>query len=45
FFLVRHADDRKVERLNRFAAELVDEMRREVARLEQINDREEITVT
>jgi DNA-binding transcriptional LysR family regulator len=34
FFLVRHADDRKVERLNRFAELLVAGLRDEVARLE-----------
>ena len=36
FYLVRHADDRKVERLNRFADELVDGLKREVARLEAL---------
>lgn len=34
FYLVRHADDRRLERLNRFAAALVEGMRTEVARLE-----------
>ncbi|KAJ54489.1 LysR family transcriptional regulator [Actibacterium mucosum KCTC 23349] len=34
FFLVRHADDRRVERLTRFAGELVEGLRAEVARLE-----------
>ena len=34
FYLVRHADDRKVERLTRFATALVDGLRAEVARLE-----------
>jgi len=34
FYLVRHADDRRLERQNRFAAALVDGMRAEVARLE-----------
>ncbi|SHL72060.1 transcriptional regulator, LysR family [Roseovarius litoreus] len=34
FYLVRHADDRRLERLNRFAAALVEGMRMEVARLE-----------
>ena len=34
FYLVRHADDRRLERLNRFAAALVEGMRAEVARLE-----------
>ncbi|WP_306113892.1 MULTISPECIES: LysR family transcriptional regulator [unclassified Roseovarius] len=36
FYLVRHADDRRLERLNRFAEALVDGMRREVARLEAL---------
>lgn len=36
FYLVRHADDRKVERLSRFAAELAEGLRREVARLESL---------
>ena len=35
FYLIRHADDRKVERLNRVAAELAEGLRAEVARLEQ----------
>ncbi|WP_120502491.1 LysR family transcriptional regulator [Roseovarius sp. EL26] len=34
FYLVRHADDRRLERQNRFASALVDGMRQEVARLE-----------
>lgn len=34
FYLVRHADDRRLERLNRFAAALVEGVRTEVARLE-----------
>jgi len=34
FYLIRHADDRRLERMNRFAAELTDGMRKEVARLE-----------
>lgn len=34
FYLVRHADDRRLERLNRFAAALSDGVRQEVARLE-----------
>jgi DNA-binding transcriptional LysR family regulator len=34
FWLLRHEDDRKVERLNRFAALLVDGLRAEIARLE-----------
>jgi len=33
FYLVRHADDRRLERMNRFAAALVAGMRGEVARL------------
>ena len=36
FYLVRHADDRRLERLNRFAAALVEGMRQEVARLEAL---------
>jgi DNA-binding transcriptional LysR family regulator len=36
FYLVRHADDRRLERLNRFAAALVDGVAREVARLEAL---------
>lgn len=36
FYLVRHVDDRRLERLNRFATALVEEMRREVARLEAL---------
>ncbi|MEZ5714415.1 MAG: LysR family transcriptional regulator [Paracoccaceae bacterium] len=35
FYLVRHEDDRRVERLNRFAALLSEGVRREVARLER----------
>ncbi len=34
FYLLRHADDRRLERLNRFAAALADGLRAEVARLE-----------
>lgn len=34
FFLIRHSDDRKVERLNRFAEMLARGLKREVARLE-----------
>ncbi|MFA5538510.1 MAG: LysR family transcriptional regulator [Gemmobacter sp.] len=36
FWLIRHADDRRVERLNLFAALLAQGVRREVARLESI---------
>jgi DNA-binding transcriptional LysR family regulator len=36
FHLIRHADDRRVGRLNRFAAALADGLRREVHRLESI---------
>jgi DNA-binding transcriptional LysR family regulator len=36
FYLVRHADDRRLERLNRFAAALLDGMRRELTRLEAL---------
>ena len=34
FWLIRHADDGRVERLNRFAARLTAEMRTEIAQLE-----------
>ncbi|QFS83157.1 HTH-type transcriptional regulator DmlR [Roseivivax sp. THAF40] len=34
FYLIRHADDRRLERLNRFAQALSEGMREEVARLE-----------
>ncbi len=34
FYLIRHADDRRVERLNRFAAQLSERLRLEVHRLE-----------
>lgn len=34
FYLIRHAGDRRLDRLNRFAEELAAGMRREVARLE-----------
>lgn len=36
FYLIRHADDRRVERLNRFAEALAAGLRREVARLEAL---------
>ena len=36
FYLIRHADDRRVERLNRFADRLAQGLRREVARLEAL---------
>jgi len=36
FYLIRHADDRRVERLNRFADLLAGHLRREVARLEAL---------
>ena len=36
FYLVRHEDDRRVGRLNRFAALLSEGVRREVARLERL---------
>lgn len=36
FYLIRHVDDRRLERLNRFAAELAEGVRREVARLEAL---------
>ncbi|SEP55749.1 LysR family transcriptional regulator [Thalassovita taeanensis] len=34
FYLIRHADDRRMERLNRFAVELAEGLRAEVERLE-----------
>ena len=36
FYLVRHADDRRLDRMNRFASALVAGMRAEVARLEAL---------
>lgn len=36
FYLVRHADDRRLERQNRFAAALVEGLRAEVTRLEAL---------
>lgn len=36
FYLVRHADDRRLERMNRLAQMLADGLRREVARLESL---------
>ncbi|MCB2130131.1 MAG: LysR family transcriptional regulator [Rhodobacteraceae bacterium] len=36
FYLIRHPDDRRVERLNRFAGLLAQGVRREVARLEAL---------
>lgn len=36
FYLIRHSDDRRVERLNRFASVLVEKLRREVPRLEAL---------
>lgn len=36
FYLIRHADDRRVERLNRFADLLAHSLRREVQRLEAL---------
>ncbi|GAB4390616.1 MAG: LysR family transcriptional regulator [Albidovulum sp.] len=36
FYLIRHPDDRRVERLNRFAELLAQGVRREVARLEAL---------
>ncbi len=38
FYLIRHADDRKVERLNRVAEALTTGLRAEVARLEALLD-------
>lgn len=37
FYLVRHADDRRLERQNRFAAALVEGLRAELARLESLS--------
>jgi len=34
FWLIRHADDGRVERLNRFAAQLMQEVKKEMQRLE-----------
>ncbi len=39
FYLIRHADDRRVERLNRVAEALMQGLRREVRRLEAMLDR------
>lgn len=39
FYLIRHADDRRVERLNRLAEVLAAGLRAEVARLEALLDR------
>ena len=39
FYLIRHADDRRVERLNRVAEALMQGVRREVRRLEAMLDR------
>ena len=36
FYLVRHADDRRLDRLSRFAAALIAGLRHEVARLEAL---------
>lgn len=36
FYLVRHDDDRRLERMNRFAALLVEGIKTEVSRLEQL---------
>jgi DNA-binding transcriptional LysR family regulator len=36
FYLIRHADDRRLERMNRLATALADGVRREVARLEAL---------
>jgi DNA-binding transcriptional LysR family regulator len=40
FYLVRHADDRRIARLNRFAAELERRIPQEVARLEALAERQ-----
>ena len=36
FYLIRHADDRRLERLNRFAEALCVGLKNEVARLEAL---------
>lgn len=36
FYLIRHADDRRLERMNRFAAALMEGLKEEVARLEAL---------
>lgn len=36
FYLVRHVDDRRLERLNRFSQALIDGLRKEVTRLEAL---------
>jgi hypothetical protein len=36
FYLVRHVDDTRLERMNRFATALTDGLRREIARLEGV---------
>lgn len=41
FWLVRHADDRRSDRMNRLAEELGQGLRREVARLESLVDQAE----
>jgi hypothetical protein len=37
FWLIRHGDDRRVERMNRFADLLATGLRREVLRLEALS--------
>ena len=37
FWLIRHADDARADRLNRFASRLADGIRREVQRLEALS--------
>ena len=39
FWLIRHADDGRVERLNRFAAQLLAGVRAELLRLEGVGGR------
>jgi hypothetical protein len=36
FYLVRHADDRRLERMNRFAEALMQGLREELVRLEAL---------
>ena len=42
FYLIRHVDDRRVERLNRLAEALAEGLRAEVARLEAVLDRDPV---
>ena len=35
FYLIRHNDDRRIDRMNRFAEDLINSIRIEIARLER----------